>query len=445
MVKVVVQPEDTVTQVKDKVLAAESIPFRELEVMLNGEGLDDRQTMSDCGIKEESSLDLVVRATEADFVSQLSELLRGRDLSCDELGLLYCYKFGASVSQALMMIGYDGTSIADFIKLQKAFALENGRVSIQRPEATSKEEPATISVDIRRCQELHEKISSRTFHAEMCHVVDTVVDTITDISFLNIDYVVKGGSVYKGTAIAGSADMEIVCFVRGLPETKHGKWLPPLLTTVANVLGDSCSKLAAPADGTDVGLLTGTQVTRDSVKLSIKGYGAIDVRFSPILESYTAVLQKMKEECAGPNSFYMASLVKEKTQFVARQLGSVKVTIRLLKWWRDQQEWSSNLVRPSDEVLELMVIYSAAQTKPADQREAISNVFSLMTRFKELKVVWSNFYSKEDIWPPLFSQCPLIMDPVSPYRNVAEHFDATEMINIARATTSFDTSTDLAI
>merc|ERR1719487_526010 len=125
-----------------------------------------------------------------------------------------------------------------------------------------------------------------------------------------------------------------------------------------------------------------------------------------------------------------ASLAKERVQFIAKQPGQVKVTMRLLKWWRDQQQWSSAFARPSDDILELLAVYSAVQSKPADQHAAIANVMSLLARFEELRIVWSNYYDKADIWPALLHQKPLLMDPTNPYANVADPqtFDAQELM-----------------
>merc|ERR1719454_2623135 len=69
--------------------------------MCDGEVLEASKRLSECGVKDGSSLDFVVRASEASLVKQLTELLQARDLSSDELGLLYCYKHGVSISQAL--------------------------------------------------------------------------------------------------------------------------------------------------------------------------------------------------------------------------------------------------------------------------------------------------------------------------------------------------------
>lgn len=160
---------------------------------------------------------------------------------------------------------------------------------------------------------------------------------------------------------------------------------------------------------------------------------------APVFGTYAQTVQALGEHGPEARRFYASSLVEQRVQFIARQPGHVKVTIRLLKWWRDQQEWSGRLSRPGDELLELMAIYSAVQTKPVDQRKAIANVMSLLSRFDELRIVWSNFYTKGDVWAPLLKQRPLLMDPVNPFVNIADSqaFDAAELMAAARTTHFF--------
>merc|ERR1719230_1305879 len=105
--------------------------------MCDGEVLEASKRLSECGVKDGSSLDFVVRASEASLVKQLTELLKARDLSSDELGLLYCYKHGVSVSQALKTLGHDG-KLVDFLKEQKPFQVENGLVSLVRADTALK-------------------------------------------------------------------------------------------------------------------------------------------------------------------------------------------------------------------------------------------------------------------------------------------------------------------
>merc|ERR1719395_135722 len=99
--------------------------------------MDEGKTLSDYGIQESSALDFVLEATEESIVKQLGELLKTRDLTCDELGLLYCYKHGVSTNQALKTIGIDA-KLGDFIKGRKEFVLEGAKISMVRDDTTLK-------------------------------------------------------------------------------------------------------------------------------------------------------------------------------------------------------------------------------------------------------------------------------------------------------------------
>jgi len=526
---VVVDDADTVASTKERVASLQQIPFPEQDLMLDGEVLEDKSKLADCGVKDSSSIDLVIRASEASLVKQLSDLLQARDLSCDELGLLYCYKHGVSVGQALKMVGRV-PSLQDFIKNHKAFQVENNTVALIRDTTPLKPFSVTAeveqilkahggSMDIKdlctkfvqkfnvnlssivggmkpqdylaretelfivnsrgqvslkhatkvlnaprsnarngppkrqeadaaggtalsevadepamaegqQYLDLHNKICGRAFSSRVQQALASIVEAISQALFINVDHVVKGGSVGKGTAINGLTDAEVVFFVHGLPQVGHDRWLPPLLRAAAGVLVEQLG-----GDRT----MEGIHTTEDSVKLFAKGLVTVDVKFSPVFASYAQTVQVLGEQGPEARRLYGSSLVEQRTQFISRQSSGVKVTIRLLKWWRDQQEWSNKLVRPTDEILELMAVYSAVQTRPSDQRQAIANVMSLLARFDELRIVWSNYYNKEDVWAPLLRQRPLLMDPVNPFVNIAEPqvFDARELMSIAASTHFF--------
>eukprot|EP00397_Hematodinium_sp_SG-2012_P068207 GEMP01109505.1.p1 GENE.GEMP01109505.1~~GEMP01109505.1.p1 ORF type:complete len:111 (+),score=23.91 GEMP01109505.1:132-464(+) len=90
-------------------------------------------------------------------------------------------------------------------------------------------------------------------------------------------------------------------------------------------------------------------------------------------------MQCLGEQDPDVRPYFKPALAKEKVMFICRQPSHTKMTIQLLKWWREQQ-----------------------------------------ARFDQLRVVWTNFYGKEDIWKPLIQQRPLLMDPVSPFHNVTD-------------------------
>jgi hypothetical protein len=529
-----VQADETIQSVKDRIAASQLIAFPDQDLVLQEKVLDETKTLKECGVQDAASLDFVIKATEDSLAQQLAELLQARDLSSDELGLLYCYKHGVSINQALKTVGCT-EKFPDFIRKQKQLSIEAGRVSLVRndtkmklfsageeikkileenggrmeitnlcskftqkfnvsiqsmvsmkpaeflekeknlfaltgrgqvalksalveqqkpankpePVAGSKPEPvathqpreepkpqAPVNIetsetsDSQEYLDLHNTISGRSFNSKVAQTLNDIVDVVTEKSFLNVAQVVKGGSVGRGTAITGTTDAEIVFFLKGLPPCQHSKWLPALLRAVAGVLTEHLRD--------DHGV-EGIETTDDSVHMQVKGCVNVDLRFSPEFEGYKEVIQAMTQQRPDLRKHYNVALVKDKVQFISKQPGQVKVTMRLLKWWRDQQQWSSALTTPSDDILELIAVYSALQSKPRDQRTAVANAISLLARFSELRIVWSNFYDKEDIWSPLLQQRPLLMDPVNPFVNVAnpQCFDASELMATAKTTHFF--------
>merc|ERR1711881_304942 len=102
----------------------------------------------------------------------------------------------------------------------------------------------------------------------------------------------------------------------------------------------------------------------DSVKFNVRGVVSVDMKFVPVFDSLAEVYQALKQNEADARRRLGCALLKERTHFIAKQPGQVKVTMRLLKWWRDQQQGSSAMTTPSDDILELIAVYSALQTKP---------------------------------------------------------------------------------
>merc|ERR1719387_1430131 len=98
-----------------------------------------KKTLGQCGVSDAATLDFVIKATEESLAQQLAGLLQARDLSSDELGLLYCYKHGVNINQALKTIGWT-EKFPDFIRKQKHLSIENGRVSFVRDAKVKTEE-----------------------------------------------------------------------------------------------------------------------------------------------------------------------------------------------------------------------------------------------------------------------------------------------------------------
>jgi len=385
-------------------------------------------------------------------VDEIVKLLKASStgtLDIKDLSAKFVQKFGVSLSSIV------GSKPGDFLAKEKAFVLHGkGSVSLAgaKKPAEKTPQPAAAAppglgcsnadspvdvdqfaeVDGQQYMDLHNKICSRPFNSKITQVLNDLIAALSEACFLEIDHVVSGGSIGKGTAIAGAATAEVTLFLRDLPLTGQEAWQPPLLKAVASVLSE---------DFQVEHNLESVHAGDESVQIRTRGSTPIvvDVYLAPTFDSYAKTVEVLNEQRPEARKLYAPSLAKERTQFVARQPSSVKVTIRLAKWWRDQQEWYGRLARPSDEMLELAAIYSAIQTKPGDQKVAIANLMSLLSRFDQMRVVWSNYYSKEDVWKPLLRQRPLLMDPTNPFVNVADPqtFDPSELMTLARTTHFF--------
>jgi hypothetical protein len=450
---------DSVQALKAKIMESQMIAFREQDLILNGKVLAEAKSLTECGISDGTEVELSVRTSEESLVDSLQELLQARDLSLEELCLLYCYKHGVSINQVLQSIGTQ-ERFSNFVSRHSVFTCKAGRISLSKDaKNASKEEPThprhvnstppwrnvskAVPSDTNSgplgdtsvgatCPylELHTKISGRAFSSKATQALNEITSTVTEKLFLNIDHVVSGGSVGRGTVIGGATDAELVFFLKDLPVAGQLRWLPALHKAVVGVLNEHL--------GASHGV-ENVHATAESVKLSVRGVVAVDLRFVPVFESYANTLKFLAQEGPETRKKLGAALLKERTNFISKQPGQIKVTMRLLKWWRDQQQWSRSMSTPSDDLLELLTVYSATHSKPQDQQSAVGNVLSLMARFDELSVTWTNFYKKTDIWEPLANQRPLVMDPVNPYLNLADPqlFDPRELMSFANHTRFF--------
>jgi len=373
-----------------------------------------------------------------DEVVQILECAAGA-MDIKDLKAAFVQKFNAS------LVSIAGMKPMDFLAKHKDVFTVSGRfVSLNGAEMGQNTAEKTVSVAPppgleqvveqaavdQEYLDLHQEICGDLFDSRTSQALSVIVDSISEMVFLNVDHIVKGGSVGKGTATPVASDAEVIFFLKGMPVTGQDTWLPPLLKAVFGVLSDGL--------GADHGVEQ-MQIVGDSLQMIVRGLITVAVRFSPVFQSYAKIIKSLGEQGLEARRFFTTTLAKESTLFISQQPKAVKVTIQLLKWWCDQQSWSDNIFRPTNDMLELMAVYSAVQTKPADQRTAIANVMALLCQFSDLRIVWSNYYSKDDVWAPLLRQRPLLMDPTNPFVNIADaqSFDSTELMSFASSTHFF--------
>jgi hypothetical protein len=450
---------DSVHMLKTKIMESQMIAFPEQDLKLDGKVLEESISLEESGIVDGATVELSIRSCEVQLISSLLELLQDKELSLEELAMLYCYKNGVSINQVLQSLGIE-ERFANFVSKRAEFICKGGRVSLARTRpppgltltssmsvpkhsaASLKTPSEKVAVVLPSCAnvtdenngdaylDLHTKISGRAFSSKATQALNDITAAVSEKLFLNVDHVVRGGSVGRGTVIGGATDAEIVFFLKDLPVAGQLKWLPALHKAVVGVLKEYLSASHGVED---------VLAEADSVKFNVRGVVSVDMKFVPVFDSLGEVYKALKQNETDARRRLGCALLKERTHFISKQPGQVKVTMRLLKWWRDQQQWSSASARPSDDLIELLVVHSACLSKPQDQQTAVTNVLALMSRFPELHVTWTNYYKKSDIWDPLLNHQPLLMDPVNPFLNVADPqtFDHRELMTYAAQTHFF--------
>mmetsp|Transcript_64777 Transcript_64777/g.189991 ORF Transcript_64777/g.189991 Transcript_64777/m.189991 type:complete len:766 (-) Transcript_64777:37-2334(-) len=282
--------------------------------------------------------------------------------------------------------------------------------------------------------DIHSSLQEETTFPGVVQQLLNVCRQMEQTSFLALEEVVLGGPSGKGLLSEGPV-AEIVLFVRQLPFRNFAQWLPHILDTLSPVLeaqlaGEKAEKF---------------KVEKDHLHFHMKGTEAgkdltVCVYLSPLFKSRDHLLECIKTSPPAERFYFSPAMVKERSDTIGRQPPRVKVLIRLMTWWASKQHWSSALSAPGDWLMELITLHVCKQLEKAggdldqfDLDEWASKVLEACAGFETLKVTWAEtglaVYSQEDIWRPLLSHEPLLLDPLNPYCNLADanSFDAREL------------------
>lgn len=211
---------ESVESFKQRVCDVVSVPFPQQELLLAGTQLRSNASMGDSGVKDGCSIDFLVEASEATLSEQLVGLLPARPVSLDELESIYTLKCGASVGQALHMLGLGGT-LGDFLqgkeRAQQFVVSPSGLVQSAKAASEGKEPEHVVSQkkDLRQTledampgsEELNEeqlflpphkeqrmqRLEALLFCIQDLRVIDKEIEKITDkvTSRLDVDVQVE--------------------------------------------------------------------------------------------------------------------------------------------------------------------------------------------------------------------------------------------------------------
>lgn len=259
--------------------------------------------------------------------------------------------------------------------------------------------------------------------------VQAIVERLTPIcqkmkqaSFLALEEVVLGGAAGKGLFSTSTAG-EVVLFVRQLPFKSFCEWLPHILETLAPVMEYQLATEHAEH----------FKVEKDHVSFTIRG-GDFDlpvkVFLSPVFKDRAHLLACLHDANPAERSYFYPAMIKERNEFVSKESEETKVLIQLMSIWLSKLGLHGTSA-PTDWMFELLVIHICRQLKKPekeepkfDMAEMVINALETFAHFETLKVSWVDTkdarYAFEDIWKPLLSHTPLLMDPLNPFCNLAD-------------------------
>jgi len=395
---------------------------------------------------DEEDDSLVVRSVES-LTAQLTELLSAHpgQLPIAELSYLYTARYGIAVEQVMKSIGLPKRQkLKDFVRdAADCFALDGVTVSLRVGEVLAPEEVT----EHQRLLKLHERVSSSEFRQQASSTLANVVASLTEAVGPHISQVAAESATSKGTKIVGAKDpVKVTLFTNDCLDDEWSKWLQASLESVHIGLKErlpcdfQVSKICRAADGRCDAFIELQAQGRDGEVMPVQ------LRIAPTFETHAQALEALAaEEDASRPACSQTALAAQRVLFVKKQPEPVKVTARLLKYWREQQSWTSSTSRPSDWLLELIAIHVAiGHLIPAnegyDQSAALRMAASLMAKFTELQVVWTApQYGRRLPSAELLAQRPLLLDPVDPFTNVASSglFDSRELVsNVSKASPS---------
>jgi len=160
-----VGPKDTVQSVQELIAdITKTFSFPDQKLLFKGQALQSNQRLSECGITEGDVLEFLFQASEQTLIKQLSDLLGKQAISPEELSLLYSYRYGISLEDALKVLGHADGATQAFLANQKCFCVQGGCVKVGAPETVLQksaslrpiqEEKVLGSIGVSVCVEVH--------------------------------------------------------------------------------------------------------------------------------------------------------------------------------------------------------------------------------------------------------------------------------------------------
>ncbi|XP_036352353.2 2'-5'-oligoadenylate synthase 3 isoform X1 [Ochotona princeps] len=278
----------------------------------------------------------------------------------------------------------------------------------------------------------------RQFLAQVNKAVDVICSFLRENCFQNsptkVLKVVKGGSSAKGTALRGRSDADLVVFLSCFSHfAEQGIMRAEIISEIRAQL-EACQKEQQFEVKFEISkwenprvlsfTLTSKTMLDHSVDFDVlpafDALGQMVTGSRPSSRVYTDLIRS----CSQPGE-YSTCFTELQRDFITSRPTKLKSLLRLVKHWYRQCDkmLKGKGALPPQHALELLTVYAweqAGRDVQFSMAEGFRTVLELVTRYRELRIYWTVYYSTEDqtvrdfLKLQLQKPRPLILDPADP-------------------------------
>ena len=288
-------------------------------------------------------------------------------------------------------------------------------------------------------QSLSEYLQPSADYSSVCDsVVEELYTLLKTFSVFPISCCVLGGGLpsAKNTSTCLKADADMTVFVTW-PSFLNTTWIPLRKELVLDdwwrvifhntvpdnpddVINRTANSLHFCYRGVPVDILVGFQFSKDKEKQRSMVLGILRVAHRLVRTSYREVAMTKFIKCMG------SDLTDAGVEWIRNKSEAVRNVARLAKFW-SQTVFYNGCGNGKSFFVELVAARSAMDEEGLgcfDYNRAFERFLCNMVKLEDLRIMFLDFYSREDIPSSLVDQEPLLINPINPFQNLFECVDS---------------------
>ncbi|XP_026529004.1 2'-5'-oligoadenylate synthase-like protein 2 [Notechis scutatus] len=282
---------------------------------------------------------------------------------------------------------------------------------------------------------------SKEFQENVCDAVNKICSFLKENCKLDKDTsvikTIKAGSTGKGTTLDMSSDVDLVIFFSCFSSfqdqvEKRERVIEEIeknfnsIQTIAFKVDISPRKKGTRSLQLQIQAKNKTELVEVDLLPAYDVLGQITFTYVPPTKIYIELI-----EANGQPGEFNTSFTELQRNFVKRCPAKLKDLLRLVKhWYKEIKQSSMSFKLPPKFALELLTIYAWEEGTRKEQQfntaEGFCTVMKLITRYQDLCLYWTKYYSLDNskvglhVKGKLKESRPVIIDPADPTANVAK-------------------------